>query len=380
MNFKISFIITGLSTGGAETMLFKLLESLDRSRFTPTVISLATQGEIGPRIESLGIPVHALGMMPGTPSPIKFMRLVRLLRDSRPDVVHTWMYHADLLGGLAARMAGIKQIVWGIRHSNLSKNANKRSTLAVVRLCALLSRWLPAYIFSCSIRAKDIHIAIGYAADKLAVIPNGFDLQRFTPNPYARLDMRQELKLQAETLLIGLIGRFDPQKNHLGFVEAARLLRQRQPDVHFILAGTGIDQNNRVLCSAIEKADLSQHFHLLGRRDDVPRLMAALDLLASSSDGEAFPNVLGESMACEVPCVVTDVGDSADIVGDTGRVVAAGDMVALANNLLELLSLAYPERQRLGHAARQRVANCYEIGHVVRQYQDFYLTMSKATL
>ena len=358
-------------------MLLKLLERIDRSQFNPMVISLTSKSEIGSSIEALGIPVVALGMRPSLPNPLLFLRLVKLIRQFKPDLVHTWMYHADLMGGLAARFAGIRRIVWGIRHSNLSKDANKSATLAVVRLCARFSHWLPSHILSCSERARDIHRAIGYVDDKMAVIPNGFNLQRFIPNPSARISVRQELGLEAHTPLIGMVGRFDPQKNHLGFVEAARLIHQKQPNIHYLLAGTGIDQNNQILCDTIHEARLNLNFHLLGRRDDMPRLMAALDLLASSSLGEAFPNVLGEAMACEVPCVVTDVGDSADIVGETGRVVATGDMGGLATQMLELLSLPLTDKQRLGQDARQRVAEYYEIGHVVRLYQDFYYFMQK---
>ena len=165
---KVVFIITGLSTGGAQTMLLKLLERIDRTRFEPEVISLTTRGRIGPLIEALGLPVHALGMQPVRPNPIKFANLVRLFRQSRPDVVHIWMYHADLLGGLAAWMANIKTLIWSIRNSNLSPVHSRRATLLTVKICAYISAWLPRRILSCSGRARDIHIANGYNSDKMA--------------------------------------------------------------------------------------------------------------------------------------------------------------------------------------------------------------------
>ncbi len=369
---KIAFIITGLCTGGAEAMLLKLLQHIDRDRFLPSVVSLTTKGENGPRIEALGIPVQTLGMSPGVPSPSKFMRLVGLLQDARPDVVQTWMYHADLIGGLAARLTGIQTVSWGIRHSNLSPHQNKRATLLVVKLCALASGWLPHRILSCSERARSIHVDAGYLADKMVVIPNGFDLTRFQPDPVARDSVRSELGVPPETSLIGLIARDDPQKNHKGFIEAATIVHAALPQAHFVLAGTGINQDNTELKQLIEQFGLKAHCHLLGRRDDIPRLMASLDVLASSSTGEAFPNVLGEAMACGIPCVVTDVGDSAEIVGDTGRVVASGDMAGLATQLVTLLSIPPDERSRLGISARERVRERYEIGSVTRQYEHFY--------
>lgn len=372
---KIAFIITGLSTGGAETMLYKLLERLDRSRFEPYVISITSRGEYGPRIGALGIPVLTLGMRPGLPDPFKFVRLVGHLRRIKPDVVQTWMYHADLLGGLAARLVGIRAVAWALRHSNLSPEQNKRTTLMVMKACGQLSCRLPKRILSCSERARAAHVSAGYCADKMVVIPNGFDLNRFMPDAETRASVRTELGLPGDTPLVGLIARDDPQKNHPGFVEAAARVHRTLPDVHFLLAGTGIEHGNCRLVEHISQAGLADRFHLLGRRDDIPRLMAALDLLASSSFGEAFPNVLGEAMACGVPCVVTDVGDSAEIVGNTGSVVAAGDMAGLARHLIEWLQLPQLEREAAGSLARERVRTRYEISDVVRRYENFYMQL-----
>lgn len=369
---RIVFIITGLSTGGAEMMLFKVLERLDRQRFAPHVISLTTLGELAPRIAALGIPIEAMGMKPGLPSPAGFFRLVRRIKHLNPDVVHTWMYHADLLGGLAARLAGISAIGWCIRNSNLDKGKTKFSTRAVVGLCAFISKWVPLRILSCSEQARQVHVACGYAAEKMVLVPNGFDLTRFKPDNDARLQIRDELGITDQTPLVGLIGRFDPQKNHGGFFEAAGVLHRHMPHVHFVLAGQGIDMGNAALMQAMTQAGVLANTHLLGLRNDMPALMAALDVLASSSYGEAFPNVLGEAMACGVPCVVTDVGDSAYIVGDTGRVVSPGDMTGLAATLENLLALPLTKKSDLGERARARVAKHFEIGSVVRQYEEYY--------
>lgn len=376
---KIVHLITGLNTGGAEMMLLKILERIDRQRFLPHVISLTTLGEIGLRIQAQGITVAAMGIQQGrVPSPIAFARLVRLLKRLRPDVVHTWMYHADLLGGLAARMAGVPAVGWTIRNSNLSPDSSKLLTIAVARACALASRWVPDRILCCSEVARQIHVDFGYAADRMVVVPNGFDLSRFKPDDAARADVRSELGVSPDTMIVGLIGRFDPQKNHLGFVEAAGLLHQKMPDVHFLLAGKEINENNNELMRAVRNAGIGGVIHLLGLRSDIPRLMAALDILTSSSSyGEAFPNVLGEAMACGVPCVVTDVGDSAYIVGDTGRVVAPGDMQGLVAAMGELLALPLHERSAMGARARARVAENFEIGNVVRQYEAFYNELVK---
>jgi len=209
----------------------------------------------------------------------------------------------------------------------------------------------------------------------MVVVPNGFDLTQFKPDIDARHRVRTELGITDQIPLVGLIGRFDPQKNHAGFFKAAGMLHRRMPQVHFVLAGKDIDMSNAALVQAIAHEGVLANTHLLGLRNDIPELMAALDVLASSSYGEAFPNVLGEAMACSVPCVVTDVGDSAYIVGDTGRVVASGDMTGLAAALEELLALPASEKAALGERARARVAAHFEIGKVVQQYEDFYETL-----
>lgn len=360
-------------------MLLKVLEHLDRQRFNPCVISLIASGELAPRIEALGIPVHSSNMNGGVADLVSLYQLVRLIKQYQPDVVHTWMYHADLLGGLAARLAGVSSLAWCLRNSNLDSDKTTLSTRVIVRLCAWLSTWLPDSILSCSEQARLIHVERGYFADKMVVIPNGFDLSRFKPDNDARTSVRSELGLVHDVLLVGLIGRFDPQKNHTGFFKAAGQVHRRLPHVHFLLAGKDIDKENHALIHAATDAGVLSHSHLLGLRNDIPRIMASLDVLASSSSyGEAFPNVLGEAMASGVPCAVTDVGDSAYIVADAGRVVDVGDMDSLAAALEEILTLQPYEKLAMGNQARTRVATHFEIANVTRKYEEFYVNLLKS--
>jgi glycosyltransferase involved in cell wall biosynthesis len=374
----ITHIITDLSTGGAEIMLLKLLSQLDRRRFTARVISLTTSGPIGDRLEALGVPVQALGMRPGSPDPRAVFRLAGMLRmrSSPPALVQTWMYHADLLGGIAARLAGHAPVIWGIRNSNLDVVRSRRSTRWTVRICALLSRWAPRRIVSCSETARRIHVKLGYASDKMIVIPNGFNLDLFCPDMQAGVSVRQELKIPVRAKLVGLVARFDPQKDHHSFIQAAAEIKAGLPETHFLLCGDGITWENALLAGWIDAQGLRDHFHLLGRREDMPRLSAALDVACSSSAyGEAFSNVLGEAMACGVPCAVTDVGDSAYIVGDTGKVVAPNDPHALAGAVMELLELPADRCLELGQAARLRMQQSFDIRAVVNQYEQLYSSL-----
>lgn len=369
---RVLYIITGLATGGAETMLLKLLERLDRERYEPMVISLTTVGDIGPRIAALGIPVRALDMAAGLPGPLGFFRLMRAIRQLEPDIVHTWLYHADLLGGVAAKWAGVPAICWGIRSSNLDADKTSWTTRAVRRVCALMSHVIPQRIFLNSETARRIHASLGYAADKMSVIPNGFDLSRFRPDESARRSVRTGLDCTDDTLLVGMIGRFDPLKNHAGFISAMAVVFRQLPQIRLVLAGKGVDRENEELLVAIEKAGLSANIHLLGPRDDMPALMAALDVLACPSHAEAFPNVVGEAMAAGVPCVATDVGDCAYIIGNTGFVVPVGDMDGFASKVAAMLSLSRVQRMALGEQARARVQSHFEIAGVVRRYEEAY--------
>jgi glycosyltransferase involved in cell wall biosynthesis len=376
---RLVIVITGLRTGGAEMMLLKVLERLDPA-WRPHVISLTDVGEIGQRIAALGIPVEGLGLRPGRVGPLAVARLASRLRELQPDVVHTWMYHADLVGGLAARLAGGCAVGWCIRNNALDPARTRRSTRLVARACALLSGRVPDRIVSCSEVARQVHVDLGYCAERMVVVPNGFDLAAFRPDAGARADVRRELGVAADTPLVGIVGRVDPQKNYDGFFAAAGLLHAQRPAVRFVLAGQGLERGNAAMVALAAKAGVGDVTHLLGRRDDIPRLMAAFDVYVSSSHSEAFPNVLGEAMACGVPCAVTDAGDSGLIVGDTGRVVAPGDMNALAAAIGELLDLPPLQRAELAESARARVAAHFEIGAVVKAYEAFYAGLAALAL
>jgi glycosyltransferase involved in cell wall biosynthesis len=231
---------------------------------------------------------------------------------------------------------------------------------------------VPQLIFVNSKTASQIHISLGYAVQKMMVVPNGFDLARFRPDEGARGRVRASLGCTDDTPLVGMVARFDPLKNHSGFISAMALVHRQMPEVHLCIAGKGVDRDKQELMRLIEKLGLLDNTHLLGARDDVPELMAALDVLACPSHAEAFPNVVGEAMACGVPCVATDVGDCAYIIGDAGHVVPVGDVAGFASSAEVLLKLSRTQQIELGQRARARVAGLFEIGQVVRLYVGSY--------
>jgi glycosyltransferase involved in cell wall biosynthesis len=358
--------------GGAEMALYRLLAATS-TRWPTEVVSLTDIGPVGEDIQRLGVPVSALGLRRGQPDVRGVLRLANRLRAKSPLVVQTWLYHADLIGGLAAAVAGRIPVSWGIHYSNFDPALTRRSTVWTATACARLSRWLPARIVCCSEASRQVHVELGYVAEKMVVIPNPVDLDAFRPDPQARIAVRQEVGVRQGTALIGMVARFDPQKDHRNFVLAASHLMGMFREVEFLLAGDAITWDNDDLAGWIRDAGLADRFRLLGRRRDVSRVIAALDVATlSSAYGEAYPNVVAEAMACTVPCVVTDVGDSAKMVGDTGRVVRARDPAALAKAWADLLKMGPAERARLGADARSRIRAEAEVSMVARRYERLY--------
>lgn len=369
---RICFVTTGLRVGGAEVMLYQLLRELDHTRFEPHVISLLPESHMARPIRDLGVPVESVGMRRGGPVVMPFLRLVRRLRHGRFDLIQAWMYHANLLAGIASLAAGRPPVVWGIHHSNLSPELNGRVTLAVIQVGAWLSTWLPDAIVACGHTPRDVHVDAGYDPDCMEVIPNGFDTDRFAPAPRDYADVRKEIGADQEALLVGNVARFDPQKDHRTLIDAIGQMRGSGARIHFLLAGSGVTEENERLTRWIHEADAASKVSLLGRRDDVTRLMAALDVYVSSSRGEGFPMTIGEAMSSGVPCVVTDVGDSRRIVGSTGRTVPPADPDALADAITELVTLSDHARWQLGAAGRTRIVDEYSLETVVRRYESCY--------
>lgn len=370
---RILHIITSLDDGGAEAVLFRLCTH-DRSN-QHTVVSLMNEGKYGPLLREQGIVVDCLGLPRGTVSTKALVQLWGLIRRHRPEVVQTWMYHANLLGGVVSRLAGVRAVCWGIRHSTLEAGSSKQSTIMVAKLCAKLSRWVPARIVCCAQMAVEVHQALGYTPSKFVTIPNGYDLAQFMPARWCGLRLRDEWGFAPTSLLLGMVARFDPHKDHENLLKALALLRQQGTEYRCVLVGTGLDSGNNELAGWLLRHGLLDRVLLLGRRADIPAVMNALDLHVLSSYGEAFPNVLAEAMACGTPCVTTDVGDAATIVGDTGWVVPPRNPHALASAIEQALNgrRDLSQWQARQQAARERVANNFSIERMVSAYRQVWL-------
>lgn len=368
---NVIHVITGLSDGGAEGVLYRLVVNDDAN--VHHVISLSSVGKYGSLLRDVGIKVTTLEMPRGRLTFSGCFRLWRILRYSRPNVIQTWMYHADLLGGFFGWLMGIP-VVWGVRNSTLVVGKSTRSTIWVSRVCAAVSSWVPQQIIVCAQEAARVHSDIGYDRDRLVFVPNGYDLSKFSPNLNRRAEMRGIWGVSGPVPIIGMVARFDPFKEHISFIRALVRLKRQGIKFRAVLIGSGVDANNKRLVDEIEAGGLADIVRLLGVVDDIPSAMNAIDLHVLSSSAEAFPNVLAEAMSCGTPCVATNVGDAASILGDTGWIVAPNDVNALADGIAAALACMAQgstwNDRRL--RCRKKISNEYSLENMISCYRKIW--------
>jgi glycosyltransferase involved in cell wall biosynthesis len=378
---NILYFISGLSMGGIEVALYRNLCFLDREKYRVTVISLTDMGQVGEKIKQHGIPVYAIGMSRGRPTPSSLARFLKLMNTcGRPDIVQGWDYHGNFAAILSNFMMGWKShVIWGIHHTPYDLKQERKLTALMINMGVYFSILVNRIVYVSSV-SKTLHETLGYNRKISHVIPNGFDLYEFRPSIKARFSIRSELKVGQDVFLVGLFARFHPAKDHENFLKAAGLISQKRENVYFLLAGKNINEDNKVIMDLIKNNNLESKVILLGERSDVSSLMASIDILTVSSAWEAFPIVIGEAMSCGVPCVVTDVGDSGRIVGQTGIVVPPRAPKSLADAWEKLFSLSQLERQELGIRARQRIEENYTIQGTVKAYESLYEEVYEANL
>jgi len=353
-------------------MLGNVLESIDRRRFNILVISLTTRSPVGDRLAALGIPVVALGGHGGVLTLKQLTRLVRTARAWRPDIIHTWMYHSNLLGhALRCLSKGQRAIlITSIRSAMHAREQEKLSLRMVRRFDAALSGRADRIVFNSAESARQ-HTEYGYEGRSIEIIPNGFDVLRFAPSAERRISTRCALGVGEEPL-VGLIGRFDRSKGHRFFLTAAAEVHREFAGCRFVLAGRGCDSSNSQLLGWIEQCGLAERVMLLGERRDICDLDCALDVVVCSSISESFPNSIGEAMACATPVVVTDVGGCRELVGDAGIVVPPRNVGALAGGIMCLLRKMGAERTEIGKRARTRIIENYSLPVIAARFASLY--------
>ena len=363
---RVCHVITGLDVGGTEVALCGLLETLGQPE--QMVVVLREKGVLSTRVAGLA-ELHHLDMGAGKATPGDLLRLRNFMRARKPDIIHAWMYHANFMTALAVRGLGIP-LIWGIHHSLSDLASEKRKTRVVIRANALLSN-VPDRIRYVSTVAAGQHQQAGFSGKRAVIIPNGYDTNAFTPDPEARSRVRHELEIPHDALVIGMVARVHPTKDHANFLQAAKHFLAGQPDTVFVLVGEGTADDQELL-SLIERLKLQRQVRLCGRRSDIAALNSAFDIATLSSRGEAFPNAIAEAMACGVPCVSTDAGDAAMIIGDTGVIVPPRDPIALSDGWSRLAALQSDEREALGRRARQRIMEQFARETIGRRFVELY--------
>ena len=367
---RIVHIITGLGDGGAEHTLFKICKYDNINKHI--VISLKGPGKYFSLLNKSGIKVYCLNIK--FFSMHKIFSLIKLLHVLKPDVVQTWLVHADFLGGIAARLAGIKNIIWNIRYSNFKIGKAKLTTILIIKILAKLSFSIPLSIIINSKKAKKIFTIEGYDRKKLKFIPNGFDLSILKPQKFQKISFKKKIKIKKLLPLIGNVARYDKKKDHLNLLNALSLIREKNINFFCTLVGSNIDKKNFILISEIKRLKLSNNVRLLGQNDNILQVMNGLDVFVqSSSYGEGFPNVVAESMACGTPCIVTDVGDAGLIVGKTGWIVPPNN----PNNLAKAIEKALNEMRtknwnKRRHKARLRIKENFNISKMLQSYNEVW--------
>jgi glycosyltransferase involved in cell wall biosynthesis len=364
---KIVHVITGLQTGGAEMLLARVAPLQQARGHSVEVVCLTQEGPQSAKLATAGISVSHLNARGPWGLWQAYRRLRQYLREQRPDVVHTWLYHADLIGGLAARACGVP-VVWALHHAGVARHELKLSTYLIVRWLARLSRRLPQRILSCSQLGLEAHAALGYARHKLSFLPNGTDCQHFQPHPGLGERLREKIGIPASALVVGIAARYHSVKDYPNFFAAAVELQQTHPQIHFLACGQGVEPSS----PEIQVQRLPQNLHLLGAQQDLPAFYSALDIFTLSSRTEAFPLTLGEAMACERPCVSPAVGDAASLLSDTGKLCPPQDPVALAAAWRSLLELSSEQRSALGKRARQRIVEHFSMEQLLDGYEAAY--------
>ena len=346
---------------------------MDRDRFVNSVVSLTDRGPLSDPLCTIGINVSAMNFLKGKVNLRPIAQLGENLRANKPDLVQTWMYHADLIGGIAARLVTHAPVLWNLRQTTLHETHSKRSTINTAKACARLSFSLPNAIVCGSESARLVHTELGYDASKMVVVHNGFDTDQFKHIPAQRQAFRAQLGIPDEAFLIGNPSRFDPQKDHQTFLQAAAYVAKKNPHAQFVLCGENITQDNSQLSATIHSLGLSDRVHILGTLKDINPFYSAIDILAlSSAYGEGAPNVIGEAMSAKVPCVATDIGDSAYLIGDTGLTVPPYDAQAFADALVSLSREPHDALLRRGLAARTRIKQYFPLATMVQRYEDLY--------
>lgn len=376
---RIAFLIRSLHRGGAERQLAELVGGLDPRVFDVRVLTFYPGGAIWQELAAHpNLQLESLYKRGRWDIVECTWRLTRVLRTWRADILHTYLVEPSIYGLMAGRLAGVKAIVWGIRASNVDYSRYGLVNQLTFKAAGQLSRFADLLVAN-SDSGRAHHVACGFANQQFIAIHNGIDTERYRRVDGGRALARAGWKVSDEALVIGASARLDPMKDHATALRALTKLASRFPRAILVCCGGGSETYLRSMRTLADELGISDRVIWVGEEPRMEIAYGGFDVLCSSSFGEGFSNSIAEAMACGVPCVVTDVGDSAEIVGDTGMVVPPRDSDALANALATLLVLTPDERAALGAKARARIVDKFGVATMVARTSDAYRTLISAS-
>jgi len=363
---EIIFLIQSLARGGAERQLVILASSLAKHDYKVEIVTFRGNGVFDEELQQAGVPVVVLEKK--SRWDIFFLiRLLRYLRKEKPSILHSYLTVSNLVAVVCKPFIRDTQITWGLRASNMDLTRYPWLTRFTERIERFFSPFADLIIAN-SRAGKQVAVSRHYPENKIMVIPNGIDTVLFSTNAEARRYLRNEWSIDDDHLLFGIVARFDPMKDHNTFFRAANLLAEKYQHVRFVCVGDGPADYQEKLHKLVNELCIQDKVIWAGARADISKVYNALDIAVSSSSyGEGFSNSVAEAMSCGLPCVVTDVGDSAWMLGECGVVVKPNDAASLANAMSGLVDLSSKERQKLGGLARKRIVSEFSIDQLTRR-------------
>ena len=379
---KVVHIIVGLVSGGAERTLVALATEDDNNEHH--VISLTGMDHYGDILMNKGVQVHAMRFNGFISCLVGFFRLRALLKRIDAPIVQTWMYHANVIGGICARSLGLR-LVWNVRTTNPFSANYSRSVQILARLSTVLSSFVPHKIIYCAESAKERHEQRGFDRSKGIVVTNGYNLDTLKSDNNKRAECRTAIGVSDDVLVFGAIGRFNPKKNFEGLIEALADFNDHYQKTWLCLfIGDGLDTDNEALKQRVVQHGLQEYCKMVGLVDDIVPWLSAIDVLVSNSHDEGFPNVVAEAQVCGTPAIVTDAGDSALIVGECGWVIPINTQkgedvnIPLVNALISASKLhSTIEFNGLLVACRERAEQSLALGVMVDNYRKIWCSISR---
>ena len=374
IRLRVVHIITGLGDGGAENTLYKVCKNDFKNQHI--VISLTNLGKYRSLIKNLGVKVYNIDLK--FYSILKFFFLIKLIRSLKPNIIQTWLIMGDLVGGIAGRLAGIKNIIWNIHFTNLKLDSTKLRNIIIIRLLAKLSHLIPKKTIVVSMSGVKNCKNLGYNKKKLIFIPNGYELDIFNYNKNQESFFKKKFKIKKNTPIIGNVSRYDPIKDHKTLLKALSLIHLKNKNFICILVGSNMNSKNEDLTKIIKELDLKKNVKLLGTKKNIAEIMNGVDVHVLTSISEAFPNVVVEAMACKTPCIATNVGDCSSIIGKTGWLVPPQDPVKLAKVIESVISEIGSKRwKNRRNQTRIRVKKNFDIFKMIKSLNNLWIKVLK---